>query len=106
MTVADRLKNALGWIERRQHPRTTSPLLTVKFEGQKYKTVDWSLGGCRIHAPAAQLKLTQRVAGRVWLAGAEGRGEFVAEIVRVDRDGHVALRWLEISPHIFAAMNP
>ena len=105
MTVADRLKNALGWIERRQHPRTSGPRLTLKFDGQKYKTVDWSLGGCRIHAPAAPLKVTQRVAGRVRLSGADGRGEFVAETVRVDGDGHVALRWLEISPHIFAAMS-
>ncbi len=106
MTVADHLKRALDWVERRQHPRTGSSRLTLKIDGQKYKTVDWSLGGCRIQAPAADaFRLQQRVTGRLRLADADGPGDFVAEIVRIEADGQVALRWLELSPQIFVAMS-
>ena len=54
MTVIDRLKTALGLgaapdgTERREHPRVAGPLLTLRFGGGKYKSVDWSLGGCRL----------------------------------------------------------
>lgn len=105
MSVVDRLKDAAAWIERRQHARTGSPLLKLKFDGEKYKALDWSLGGCRIRVPGHGFQLTQRIAGRVWLDGADNRGEFVAEVVRLEADGEVALRWLELSPHIFVAMG-
>jgi PilZ domain len=111
MTVVERLKTALGLgtapdgVERREHPRIDGPLLTLKFGGGKYKSVDWSLGGCRIHAPDGGFQLRQQVSGRVKLAGADGRGGFTAEIVRLDADGHVSLRWLELAPHIFVAMH-
>jgi hypothetical protein len=105
MSVVERFKKALDWVERRQHPRSGTPVLTLKFDGQTYDAVDWSLGGCRIQAPAGQFQLAQRVGGRIRLAGTDGRGKFVAEIVRLDSDGQVALRWLEISPYIFVAMS-
>jgi len=111
MTVVDRLKSALGLgespdeAERREHPRIAGALLTLKFGGGKYKSVDWSLGGCRILAPDAQFQLHQQVSGRIKLAGGDGRGAFVAEIVRIDASGHVSLRWLELEPHVFVAMH-
>jgi hypothetical protein len=111
MTVVERLKSALGLgeaadpPERREHPRIAGPLLTLKFGGGKYKSVDWSLGGCRFLAPDAQFQLHQQVSGRIKLAGGAGRGSFTAEIVRRDADGHVSLRWLEISPDVFVAMH-
>ena len=111
MSVVERLKSALGLgaapdgVERREHPRIAGPRLTLKFGGDKYKSVDWSLGGCRIQAPGAQFQLRQQVAGRIKLAGGAGRGDFVAEIVRIDADGHVSLRWLEMAPDVFVAMH-
>lgn len=111
MTVVERLKSALGLgaapdgVERRQHPRIDGPLLTLRFGGEKYKSVDWSLGGCRILTKPGQFRLRQEVAGRIKIAGGDGRGNFVAEIVRIDPDGHVSLRWLELSPHIFVTMH-
>ncbi len=111
MTVIERLKTALGLgaaperAERRAHPRIAAPLLTLQFGGGKYKSVDWSLGGCRILAPDGGFQLRQQVAGRIKIAGGDGRGEFSAEIVRIDPNGHVSLRWLEISPHVFVTMH-
>ena len=104
MSVIERLKNAVERIERRRHLRTGSPVLTVNVDGRKYRAMDWSLGGCRIQA-SSTFQLKQQVRGRVRLAGADGRGEFVAEVVRVEADGQVALRWLELSPHVFVAMG-
>ena len=111
MTVVGRLKTALGLggapdgLERRAHPRVKGPLLTLRFGGGKYKSVDWSLGGCRILAPDSQFQLHQQLAGRIKVAGGDGRGDFVAEIVRIDAGGHVSLRWLELSPHVFVTMS-
>jgi hypothetical protein len=73
--------------------------------GRKYKSADWSLGGCRIPAESGEFAIRQQISGRIKLAGADGPGEFVAEIERVADDGHVDLRWLEMSPHIFVAMH-
>ena len=111
MSVVERLKNALGLngapegAERRQHPRKDGPLLTLKFGGEKYKSVDWSLGGCRIQTAPGQLQANQKVDGRIKIAGASERGKFVAEIVRIDTEGRASLRWLELSPHIFLTMH-
>jgi hypothetical protein len=111
MSVVERLKTALGLgtapdgVERRKHPRMAGPLLTLTVGGGKYKSVDWSLGGCRILAPDGGFQLRQQVAGRIKIAGGDGRGDFSAEIVRVDADGHVSLRWLELSPHVFVTMH-
>jgi len=77
------------------------PKLTLRFADRKYKTVDWSLGGCRINGDAAQFRVRQRIEGRLQIEGAEERGEFIAEVVRVGDNGDIGLRWLELSPHIF-----
>jgi len=101
MSVSDLLRDSLGLGERRQHPRTDQPRLTLRFDGQKYETVDWSLGGCRIKGEAAQFRLRQHIQGHLQLDGADERGEFMAEVVRIVENGDVGLRWLELSPHIF-----
>jgi hypothetical protein len=106
MSVVGRLKSALGFDERREHSRQQVPRLTVKIDGRKYGAIDWSMGGCRINAPAAALQVKQKVDGQVTLDGADGRGKFIAEIVRVAADGDIGLRWLELSPNIFVAMAP
>ena len=102
MSVSDLLRDSLGLGERRQHPRTDQPKLMLRFDGQKYQTVDWSLGGARIKAnggPALQVR--QHIQGQLQLEGADERGEFMAEVVRVGENGDIGLRWLELSPHIF-----
>ena len=86
-------------------PTHPSSAVDPEGRGQKYRTVDWSLGGRRIQAAGGQFQLKQRLAGRVRLAGTEGRGDFVAEVVRIESDGQVALRWVEMSPQIFVAMG-
>ena len=103
MSVGKLLRESLGLTERRQHPRSDQPELTLRFGGQDYTAVDWSLGGCRINADAARFQVKQRIQGRMQLEGSDGRGEFLAEVVRIVENGDVALRWLELSPYIFMA---
>ena len=105
MGIANLVRQSLQWVERRRHPRAESPRLTLRVDGQKYRALDWSLGGCRIAAPAERFQVKQSLAGRLTLEGADERGKFVAEIVRVTGNGEVGLRWLELSPQIFVAMG-
>jgi hypothetical protein len=106
MTLGERLRDALGFSERRQHRRTTSPALTVKVDGRSYLALDWSLGGCRLKAGPGDFKVKQRVTGSVRLQSFDDTGVFAAEVVRLNPDGDVGLRWLELSPVLFQAMNP
>jgi hypothetical protein len=106
MNVVQRLRNALGFGERRQHPRTNRPAMTVKIDGRSYLALDWSLGGCRLKADPNDFKVKQRVTGRVRLESFDDHGVFAAEVVRLNPDGDVGLRWLEISPVMFQAMRP
>ncbi len=105
MSVGKLLGEALGLTERRQHPRSEQPELTLRFGGQEYTAIDWSLGGCRINGDTAQFQVKQRIQGRMRLEGADGRGEFLAEVVRIVENGDVGLRWLELSPYIFMSVT-
>ena len=87
--------------ERRQHARVAAPAMVVTIDGVNYTALDWSLGGCRIKGEAAQFRLRQHIQGHLQLDGADERGEFMAEVVRIVENGDVGLRWLELSPHIF-----
>lgn len=97
------LKRLVYQKDRRRHVRHTSTSLTVTVDGHKYKTVDWSLGGFRLagfHRPVAA---KDRIAGL--LAPPKGaKGDFVAEIVWTADDGHLGVRFLEITPRTFLAM--
>jgi hypothetical protein len=106
MTVVERLRNALGFGERRQHPRISRPAMTVKVNGRSYLALDWSLGGCRLKAGVGEFQVKQRVTGSVRLEAFDDTGVFAAEVVRLNPDGDVGLRWVEISPVLFQAMRP
>src|SRR5258708_37708394 len=81
------------------------PPLALRVGGQKYRALDWSLGGCRINDGTSRFRLKQQVEGRLDLEGPEARGEFIAEVVRVGDNGDVGLRWLEFPPDLFVAVG-
>jgi hypothetical protein len=86
----------IHFVERRKHERIYGHSLSLTIEGERYQTLDWSLGGFRIadfHRPlAARQQITGEVDGR----SVRG-GEFTAEIVRLTVGGEVGCRWLDIS---------
>jgi len=99
------LRESQDRTERRKHRRTGTPPLALRVGGQKYRALDWSLGGCRINDGTSRFRLKQQVEGRLDLEGPEARGEFIAEVVRVGDNGDVGLRWLELPPDLFVALG-
>ena len=92
--------------ERRAHPRKYGPAqqLTLKIDGHRYVTVDWSLGGARLEHYHRPLKRGDVLEGR--LSGIRGvKGEFVANVVRINEDGEVALQWREMTTSTFVALS-
>jgi hypothetical protein len=104
MNVGSALGASEDQVERRKHRRTDKPPLALRVAGQMYRALDWSLGGCRINDDTSRFRVKQQIEGRLDLNG-PGRGEFVAEVVRVGTNGDVGLRWVELPPDLFIAMG-
>ena len=84
---------------RRATTRTTVPALKVEIEGQKFVTVDWSIGGCRISnyqgplCPRDQTKLTLYLN----VESLSDKGVTVsAETVRIGDDKSAAFRFVNL----------
>jgi len=90
--------------ERRRYRRISSLVLRVTIDGIRYKTRDWSLGGFKIAAGPTGKAIGEQVTGtvRVGLAGLSG--PFAAEVLRHERDGNVAFRFIDISSKVFARL--
>jgi hypothetical protein len=104
MSLGSTLGTSEDRTERRKYQRTDKPPLALRVAGQKYRALDWSLGGCRINDDTSRFRVKQQIEGRLDLDG-PGRGEFIAEVVRVGDNGDVGLRWLELPPDLFIAMG-
>lgn len=87
----------------RQDKRYSDPVLYLIIGGRRFRTLDWSFGGCRIDGIHAGLVPGQQVEGMVeWDADAP----FIAEIVgRNERDVWTALRFADLTNAAFAAME-
>ena len=94
-----------GGRERRLHPRTQEPYLLLTIDGHEYATLDWSLGGFRLAEFHVELKLKDRIAGKIDPRDGSCPGEFEAEVVRLLENGDIGCRLLEISTATFAAMS-
>lgn len=104
MSLVAPLKMFRSRSERRQHSRTSKPAIRVAMGGKKYRTADWSMGGFRISGYHAPLALKEQIEGRISSIAGSGGGGFMVEVVRVQENGDIGLRFLEIEPHIFMAL--
>ncbi|MDP6689468.1 MAG: PilZ domain-containing protein [Alphaproteobacteria bacterium] len=95
--------------ERRQNERSGRQSLRLEFRGLQVRTVDWSLGGCLLAALDPPLEPRVRVGdtfeGRISGIGLGNSGDFVAEVVRLTKDGEIGLRWLELDSHVFLVLS-
>ena len=92
--------------ERRVHQRRYGPTqqLTLKVDGRRYVTVDWSLGGAKLARDHRPLERGELLEGRI--GGIRGvKGEFVANVVRAGEDGEIALQWREMTTSTFVALS-
>ena len=91
--------------DRRRHRRVYDRPIKVRVEGNKYETVDWSLGGFRIKGYHRTLEIGERLSGKIGPVDGIKAGDFIVDVVRTTDDGEVGVRFLEISSEIFLAMS-
>lgn len=91
--------------ERRAHAREYRRKLVLKTDRGKFETLDWSLGGCRIGPIEPRPKVGDEFSGVITGIGLANRGEFLAEVVRLGKNGEIGLRWLEMDPHTFMSLS-
>ncbi len=92
---------ALSWArrlqeERRIHLRASQPWLRVETEGFAYIVHNWSVGGAAINHFHSNGPMGSLVTGLVGWSGSEHLTSFQADIVRQEKDGRTALRWLHM----------
>ncbi len=88
----------------RDHQRHRVPKLMVRFNGSRYKTDDWSLGGFKIDNCNKTLEPLEQISGEISMPIDGSKGLFTAEVIWTDDDGAAGLRFLAISPQILAVM--
>jgi hypothetical protein len=108
MALPNFIRRVLGR-DRRRHPRSRRQTLRIEYSGRKVRTLDWSLGGCLLPPPDPPmdppLRAGDTLEGRISAIGLGNSGEFVADVVRVTKDGEIGLRWLELESHVFLTLS-
>ncbi len=108
MALPNFVRRVLG-LERRKHTRYRRPHVRVRYRDRKVLAVDWSLGGCLLPVPEPPLDPPLRIGdtfeGRISGIGLGNSGDFLAEVVRLSKDGEIGLRWLELDSHVFLILS-
>ncbi|MEQ9145719.1 MAG: hypothetical protein RLO08_15335 [Parvibaculaceae bacterium] len=96
-----------GWTlgERRLHGRAAQPWLRVETEGFAYLASDWSCGGVAIERFHEAGPVGTLISGETGWMHDEELTPFVADIVRQDANGTVALRWLDLAAPLLASLD-
>ena len=105
MTLAKRVMGRPSDEERRQYPRTRDPALRLVIEGEKYPTIDWSLGGFLIGGYHRDIALRETITGKIRSRGGVVGGEFTAKVARKTDDGQVGFRFIEITSKTWMSMS-
>jgi hypothetical protein len=100
-----RLKSGLGVPEQRVAARSTNPCLIVEIGGYDYRARDWSAGGACVQDFTGAIAVGDIVSGTLrWPRDNIGLA-FAAEVMRLEQDGGLALRWLDLPERILNEME-
>ena len=92
--------------EKRHDRRQPSPTLEVLLEGDRYQTVDWSLGGVLLSNYFGPLGPGDPVSGNLQVFTDPRSHPFKAVVVRRDSaTGQLALNFTEISNDVFSLLE-
>jgi hypothetical protein len=89
----------------RRFARHATPSLTLKIDGRRLRTLDWSLGGCRIPALPRPLRRGDRLSGRIAAIGGARSGAFLAEVMYVSEELGTGLCWVEMDTDLYHALR-
>ncbi len=85
--------------DRRKHERIFDPEKQLRFDNDDCElvTIDWSLGGCLVHAPVEWM-VGDNVTGTLESHQGVPMGTITSEIMRIDDQGRAALRFTYVAP--------
>lgn len=75
--------------QERRHLRRDCPMLSIRFKGVIYRTMDWSVGGFAIHGSCPMIEgfmVGDEVTGTFGLSGSVPEYQFSAVVVRIDSE--------------------
>jgi hypothetical protein len=92
--------------DKRRDRRQPSPALEVTLDGNRYRTVDWSLGGALLADYFGPLAPGDQVSGSLQVLADLSTHPFKAVVVRRDSAlGQLALNFTDISHGAFSALE-
>jgi hypothetical protein len=95
----------LAGFNRRRKKRIEQPGLTLTIERKAYETLDWGMSGFRINNFKREVKVGERIDGKIGSFHGSRGGSFVASVVRITDDGGFGACWSEIDHDIYNAMG-
>ena len=103
--LLDYLRGGLDGPEMRLSARMDAPMLMIEIGGYAHRTRDWSAGGACIEGFAGEAEVGGIVSGYLHWVGDTRRLSFAAEVMRIEGNGLMALRWLDLPLEIQQEME-
>lgn len=101
----ENLRGRLEMPERRAAPRASDPMLIVCVGGIDHRARNWSTGGTCIEGFSGALAVGDIVSGTLrWKKAAPGQ-RFDAEVMRIEPNGLLALKWLDLPERVLLRME-
>lgn len=94
--LLDHLRGGLDRPEMRLTARMDAPMLMIEIGGYAHRTRDWSAGGACIEGFAGEAQVGGMLNGHLHWTGDTRRLPFTAEVMRLEGNGVLALRWLDL----------
>jgi len=103
--LLDYLRGGLDGPEMRLSARMDAPMLMIEIGGYAHRTRDWSAGGACIEDFSGEAEVGGIVSGYLYWVGDTRRLSFAAEVMRIEGNGLMALRWLDLPLEIQQEME-
>ena len=104
--LLDRFRGNFEEADHRVAGRINAPVLMVEIGGLSYRARDWSVGGACVPGVAADIAIGDIIPGMLsWAANPDRKSPFIAEIMRVEQGGILAMRWLDLPLDILNEME-
>ncbi len=90
--------------ERRRFYRNHSPRVILIIGDIPFLAKNWSPDGFCIYCPDSHFSENDIISGEIDIFDAPDKGTFKAEIVRIDENGDIAAKFIDISSHSYMTL--
>jgi hypothetical protein len=106
MSSTVRIVSRGGYAEKRRDKRRLKPTLVISIDDATYVASDWSLGGMLLSDYHGQRTEGEEIEAELRVATEPDKHAFRATVVRQSMgEGHLALRFTELSDDAFAVLE-